>query len=130
MPGATRRGDRPHARIYSEWKTLPAWRALSPLMIAILVDALMDFDIRSGPACRLTARGVAARYGVGHRTARRAIKMLSECGWLEWIGPSPGPTGQSGGLYRITCLTDRGKPCAGSYESWREPNDDPKPNVE
>ncbi len=108
----------PHARIYAAWRHLDAFKTLSPLQRVILEDILLDFSRVTGNEVRLTNKGVMKRYGVGHRKACEAIAGLEERGWIERIGLSPGPTGQAGGVYVILCLSAKGKPVSGPYQSW------------
>ncbi len=108
-----------HARFYSDWKHLDAYKTLSTLQRAILQDILMDYSKLTGNEIRLTGHGLAKKYRVGHRTAKEALLALEERGWIERIGLSPGPTGQAGGLYRILCISSAGKRVAGPYLRWQ-----------
>ncbi len=110
-----------HARIYSEWKHLDAWKTLDVYARMLLTDVLSDYTKTSGNEVRLTGNGLSKKYRIGHRRARNLMLMLEERGWIERIGLSPGPTGQAGGLYRILCITSGGKRCGGPYQTWRAP---------
>lgn len=108
-----------HARIYSEWRHLPAYKTLTHLQKVILQDILMDFTKAVGNEVRLTGNGIARKYRVGHKTARAAIAGLEERGWIQRIGFAPGPTGQAGGVYEILCMGPNGNRTAGPYQSWQ-----------
>ena len=114
--------SRSHARIYSDWRHLPAFSTLTLLARCVLTDCLMDYDRREGAVCRLTVRGVEKKYSVGRKSSRDAIEALEERGWIARIGYAPGKTGQQGGLYRILCLDDNGRTIGGSYEKWGKRN--------
>lgn len=108
-----------HARFYSDWKHLDAYKTLSTLQRAILQDILMDYSKLTGNEVRLTGHGLTKKYKIGHRTAKAAILALEERGWIERVGLSPGPTGQAGGLYRILCISSLGQRVAGPYQRWQ-----------
>ena len=108
-----------HARIYSEWRHLDSYKTLRPLQKVILQDILMDFTKAVGNEVRLTGKGVAAKYGVGHRTAREAIAGMEERGWIVRTRLGPGPTGQAGGVYELLCMGPMGNRIAGPYQTWK-----------
>lgn len=108
-----------HARFYSEWRHLDAFKTLTLLQRAILQDTLMDFTKAVGNEVRLTGHGVAEKYGVGHPTAKAAIAGLEERGWIFRVRLGPGPTGQAGGVYEILCMGPNGNRIAGPYMTWR-----------
>jgi hypothetical protein len=114
---------RPHARLYSEWRHLAAWCQLSPLEKIILLETLATFQKSVGNTFRLTAKGISREYKCAQKTARNAIASLEEKGWMDRIGVRPGPTGQIGGVYRMTCLTEFGWPARGRFEQW-EPEEE------
>lgn len=114
-PGAS------HARIYSEWRHLDAFKTLTPLQKVILQDILMDFTKAVGNEVRLTARGVAEKHRVGQKAARVAIAGLEERGWIFRVRLGPGPTGQAGGVYEILCIGPTGNRTAGPYLTWHPP---------
>lgn len=110
-----------HARIYSEWRRLDAYKTLTPLQKVILQEILMDFSKAVGNEARLTCYGVARKYRVSERTAKRAILGMEERGWLARTGLGPGPTGQAGGLYEILCIGPAGNRSPGPYQTWQAP---------
>lgn len=108
-----------HARFYSDWKHLDAYKTLTSHQRVILQDILMDYSKLTGNEVRLTGHGLTKKYRIGHRTAKAALLSLEEKGWIERIGLSPGPTGQAGGLYRILCISPAGSRVAGPYQRWQ-----------
>lgn len=108
-----------HARIYSDWRHLEAFKTLAPLQRCVLEDILLTFNKHQGNETRLTANGIRQRYSVSHNTARRAISGLEDRGWIERIRLGPGPTGQAGGVYRILCIDSFGFRIRGPYMKWR-----------
>ena len=108
-----------HARIYSEWRHLDAYKTLTLLQKVILQDILMDFTKAVGNEVRLTGHGVAEKYGVGHKAAKAAIAGLEERGWIFRVRFGPGPTGQAGGVYEILCMGPTGNRIAGPYLTWK-----------
>jgi predicted transcriptional regulator of viral defense system len=91
---------------------------LGSLEKIILIEALATYDRRIGNAFRLTAVGISKQHQCAPATARRALQSLQEKGWIERIGLRPGPSGQIGGVYRITALTEVGYPARGPFEQW------------
>lgn len=110
-----------HGRFYSEWRHLEAFQTLTLLQRAILQDSLMAFTKVAGNEVRLTGHGVSEKYGVGHKTARKAIAGLEERGWIHRVRLGPGPTGQAGGVYEILCIAPAGTRAAGPYQTWKAP---------
>jgi hypothetical protein len=110
-----------HARLYSEWRHLEAFKTLTPLQRTILQDILMDFTKAVGNEVRLTGHGVSEKYRVGHKKARAAIAGLEERGWILRVRLSPGPTGQAGGVYQILCMGPTGNRMAGPYQTVASP---------
>lgn len=108
-----------HARFYSEWRHLDAFKTLSLLQRAILQDILMDYSKVTGNEVRLTNTEISKRHKVGHKSASVAIAGLEERGWIDRIGFSPGPTGQAGGVYKILCIAPNGSRVAGPYQQWQ-----------
>lgn len=110
-----------HARIYCDWRHPDAFRALTPLQRVILQDILMDFSKVTGNFVRLTASGIMRQHKVGRAKARQAIVTLEECGWIQRMGMTTGPSGQAGGNYEIMCLTVKGRRKRGPYADWSKP---------
>lgn len=97
---------------------LDAWRDLQPLAKVLLVETLAAFNIREGNSFRLTAIGTAKKYKCAQKTARAVICGLEEKCWIERVGVRPGPTGQVGGVYALTCIDRKGHPVRGPFEEW------------
>ena len=83
MAKATNLRDRAHARVYAHWRTLPAWRLLSPVARCVLVEILMEnrpgLNGRLEWSCRKAGRAV----GVSKDRAARALIELEMLGWLS-----------------------------------------------
>ena len=83
MTQATKFRDRSHARVYSHWRALPAWRTLSLAARCILIEILMEnragLNGRLAWSCRKAARAV----GVSKDRAARALIHLEDRGWLK-----------------------------------------------
>jgi len=107
-----------HARFYSDWRHLDAFRTLSLVQRVILQDVLMNFSKVAGNEVRLTSTRTMQKYHIGRGKAREAIAGLEERGWIERIGLTSGPSGQAGGNYKILCLNARGQRVSGPYMRW------------
>ena len=113
-----------HARFYSGWRHLDAFKTLSLLQRVILQDELMNYSKVIGNEVRLTATGIMNTHKVGRAKARTAIAGLEERGWIQRIRLGPGPTGQAGGVYELLCLDARGRRISGPYMQWTQPRPD------
>lgn len=83
MSYATRDRAPAHARIFATWVVLPAWRALSPVARALLVEMLARFRPGQNGALEWPVRKAANAVGVSKATAARALIELERNGWLS-----------------------------------------------
>lgn len=74
--------DRAHARVYVEWKKLPAWRTLSGNARALFVEILMDYHPDRPNAFALSNGTIAELMGCTEKTAAKLINELVLRGWL------------------------------------------------
>jgi DNA-binding MarR family transcriptional regulator len=81
MARATKASDAPHARIYFEWLSLPAWRSLSPLASKALVVIVGHYR-PSNPYARWSVRRLADALECGKSAAATALEQLEDRGWL------------------------------------------------
>lgn len=90
MPTPANARDRSHARIYSHWRELPAWHAMSLAAKVLLLEMMMDYrpGLENNGYLRWSLRRVAATINVGKATAATALEELEACGWItcERIG--------------------------------------------
>lgn len=113
-----------HARVYGKWRALPAWLALSPIQLSILIEAMRDCGLyqENWPqknVIRLTCHQIRLRWQCSHATASKALETLEACGWITRVGFAPGPTGQSGGVYELLMLDAGRMPRSGPFMKWR-----------
>ena len=116
------RREPPHARIYSKWYTLPAWRTLCSrgrdlvchVMAAYRPDKLNAFDLSDASA--------AAMLGCSDNTARKVVKSCIERGWfiLERRGGVKGPRGARGRVVSLSRFPAENRPAEPErFENWR-----------
>ncbi|MBP0579585.1 hypothetical protein J8I29_09725 [Labrys sp. LIt4] len=122
MALATKQRDRPHARLYAEWLHLPAWDALSPEAITLLVTLMARFRPFDGNCIALSDRQAAALAHCSRPTAVKAIASLVELGWLEIeaIGSFRGARDKRVSRYSLTCQPRyAGEPAKMTFLHWR-----------
>lgn len=122
MALATKQRDRPHARLYAEWLHLPAWDALSPEAISLLVTLMARFRPFDGNCIALSDRQAAALAHCSRPTAVKAIASLVELGWLEIeaIGSCRGVRDKRVSRYSLTCQPRyAGEPAKMTFLHWR-----------
>lgn len=128
MTRATKERDKAHARIYTHWLELPAWRALSPSAVSLLVGVLARYRPGSNPM-QISDRQAAAWANCSRPTAAAALVQLEKCGWLEVVrfGRMDGERATRPSVYRITRYpTNDGLPATEDFLGWREPLERPK----
>jgi hypothetical protein len=113
-----------HARVFGKWRSLPAWLALSPIQLSILIEAMRDCglyqeDWPQKNVIRLTCDQIRKRWHCSHATASKALTRLEACGWIARVGLAPGPTGQAGGVYELLMLDAARLPRSGPFMKWR-----------
>jgi hypothetical protein len=120
MHKATKFTDRPHARIYQAWLTLPAWRTLSGNAAKLLCAMLADY--RSGRNGKLAWSDKRAGYAIGmsESSGRRALEELEVKGWIaiQCIGKMRRdmPTTYALAGYPND---ETGEPATMAFEHWR-----------
>jgi hypothetical protein len=75
--------DGSHARIYSEWLSLPAWRNLSPTAIKLLLEILGRYRPRDNGRLALSAKSAGEYLGASKATGARALRELDDFGWIR-----------------------------------------------
>lgn len=121
-PPVRSRIDRPHARIYAHWRTIPAWFTLCPRGQAVIVAVLMSYRPDSPNAFHLTDAVAAGILGCSQNIARRVVGEVIERGWLhvERRGGFKGPKGARGRIVSLAMFeTDARPPEPFRYEKWR-----------
>jgi hypothetical protein len=83
MARATNRRDGAHARIYSEWLSLPAWRNLSPTAVKLLVEILGRYRPGDNGRLPLSARLAGEYLNASKATGARALRELDDNGWIR-----------------------------------------------
>lgn len=125
MAQQTRYSDKPHARFYSEWVDLPAWRALRPEAKALLLDILVRY--RPGQNLLAISDRMAAEWvGCSRPTVAKAFADLEDCGWIkvERVGRTNGPKARRASAYSLTQYPDDwGTPPSKDYERWIAPRE-------
>ena len=107
MPRAQSQRAAPHARIYTEWTSLPAWRALSFGARSLLVDILAHYRPAVGRGrIALSAREAGARLGVSKASGARFINELELNGWIDCAVVSKFGRGGKPGVYRLAMYLD------------------------
>lgn len=116
--------EKPHARIYTEWMDLPAWRELSCQARALIVELTARYR-PNGPDSNvvpLTSRSVAAMVGCGREKASEAIDELEERGWIvaHSVGlQMSGPLHKRAPRYALsTCSPDGKTPAEVGFYSY------------
>src|ERR1700751_3479640 len=82
MPSATKYRDRPHARIYSAWVELAAWREASIAARILLVEMLAKYRPGENGKLEWPVRRVAEVLGASKSTASAALRELETTGWI------------------------------------------------
>jgi DNA-binding transcriptional MocR family regulator len=106
MPAPVRRADRPHARLYCDWLDLPAFRALSPQAVSLLVHMLARH--RPGENGRLSwsVRRIADALQSSKDTASKAMDELEANGWVAVAEVGRFGHRARSSRYRLTMFTD------------------------
>ncbi|WP_413990430.1 hypothetical protein ACMDCR_31730 [Labrys okinawensis] len=83
MHRATKQWDKPHARIYAEWLLLPAWKALKPEAVTLLITVMTMYRPNDGNEFKISDRRAAELARCSRPTAVKALESLISTGWLE-----------------------------------------------
>jgi len=131
MPLASKQRDRPHARVYAECMHLPAWKALKPEAIALLVTVMATYRPNDGNEFQISDRRAAELARCSRPTAVKALASLVETGWLEieTIGKMTGGLDKRGSRYSLTCQPRYlGEQAKMTFLHWRQFSDGQKRN--
>src|SRR5450631_1977545 len=82
MAAATKFSDGPHARIYSAWLELPAWREASLAARGLLVEMLARYRPGDNGRLEWSVRRVAEVLRVSKSTASAVLIELETIGWI------------------------------------------------
>lgn len=122
MAKSYRAADRSHARLYSHWRDLPAWRSLSLAARALLIEMMWDYrpDPGNNGYLKWPLRRAAKVLGCSKDTAAIALEELEACGWItcERIG---GPGRRNGpSEYAVTMFFNHraGHLATFAFERW------------
>jgi hypothetical protein len=114
--------DAPHARIYSAWMELPAWRTLSPYARSLLVELFARYRPLEPNRFELSDRTAAFLANCGRQTAARALIELEKRGWIEVarVGKLTGPKAKRASWYSLTYFERLpGEPGSRAFLTWR-----------
>lgn len=127
MVTATKYRDRPHARIYSAWMELPAWRAASIAARCLLVEMLTRYRPGDNGRLEWSVRNVAEVLGVSKSTASAALIELETIGWIEVMRAGSFSRKGRASLYALAMYTNdvTGEPATSTFERWRPDGDRP-----
>jgi DNA-binding transcriptional MocR family regulator len=121
MATATKFRDRPHARIYSTWVELAAWRAISIAARCLLVEMLTRYRPGDNGRLEWSVRDVAEVLGVSKSTASTALIELETTGWIEVTRAGSFSRKGRASLYALAMFTNdvTAEPATRTFERWR-----------
>jgi hypothetical protein len=121
MAAATKYRDRPHARIYSAWLELPAWREASLAARGLLVEMLGRYRPGENGKLEWPVRRVAEVLGVSKSTASTALIELETIGWIEVTRAGSFSRKGRASLYALAVYDNHvtGEPATRTFERWR-----------
>ena len=104
----------PHARIFTEWMDLPAWRELGCPARALIVELTAKYrpNGHGSNVVPITSRSAAVMLGCCRATASKAIDELEERGWIvaQSVGMQmKGPLAKRAPRYALTTCSPDGK---------------------
>jgi DNA-binding transcriptional MocR family regulator len=113
--------DRPHARIYSAWMELAAWRGASLAARVLLVEMLTRYRPDNNGNLEWSIRRVADALGVSKSTASAALKELETIGWIDVMRVGSFSRKGRASLYALAMFTNdvTGEPATRTFERWR-----------
>ena len=121
MATATKYRDLSHARIYSAWVELPAWRAISIVARCLVVEMLARFRPGDNGRLEWSVRRVAEVLGVSKSTASAALVELETVGWIEVMRAGSFSRKRRPSLYALAMFSNdvTGGPATRTFERWR-----------
>ena len=98
--------DKPHARIYAEWRTLPAWKMMNCFARSLIVELHTAYRPTEENLIVLSDRRAASLINCSRPTAVKAVAKLEECGWLEVerVGRMTGAKEKRSNAYSLTAF--------------------------
>ncbi|KPP83093.1 MAG: transcriptional regulator [Oceanicaulis sp. HLUCCA04] len=109
-----------HARVYSAWRTLPAFRALSLTALRLLIHVLCEHRAGGPNIWRMDDQTAALLLDCSPNTGGAAIRELITKGWMRIERPG-GMTGPRRARSRLVSLSQY-PTAARPAESWRYEN--------
>jgi hypothetical protein len=127
MATATKYRDRPHARIYSAWMELAAWREASLAARVLLVEMLARYRPGENGRLEWSVRRVAEVLRVSKSTATTALIELETSGWIEVTRAGTFSRKGRPSHYALATFTNdvTGEPATRTFERWRPDGDRP-----
>jgi hypothetical protein len=121
MARATQFRDRRHARIYADWLTLPAWRALSGDGVKLLAFMLAQYRQGENGLTDFSVRQAGKVIGKSKSEGARALNELEACGWIsvERVGKFQSRNNPS--RYALATYPNdaTGEPATLAFETWQ-----------
>jgi hypothetical protein len=114
--------DRAHARIYTNWANLPAWRKLSAPSVALLVELLMQYRPSQPNWFVISERKAAGLARCARAKAAGVLDELVDKGWLqvERVGTGlKGGTARRAAAYSLTNFPTDAGPATRLFERWQ-----------
>jgi hypothetical protein len=121
MATATKYRDRPHARIYSAWMELAAWREASLAARVLLIEMLARYRPGDNGRLEWSIRRVAEVLGASKATASTALKELETVGWIEVTRVGSFSRKGRPSHYALAMFANdvTGEPATRTFERWR-----------
>jgi len=121
MTTATKYRDRPHARIYSAWVELPAWREASLAARCLLVEMLARYRPGENGRLEWPVRRVAEVLRISKTTAGQVLIELETIGWIVVMRAGSFSGKSRASLYALAMYTNdvTGEPPTRAFERWR-----------
>jgi DNA-binding MarR family transcriptional regulator len=119
MAKATKFTDAPHARIYTDWISRPAWRTLTPLAVSVLVYILTQYRPATNPFVCWSVRQLGEQVGCSKSAAAEALELLEDRGWLVAVKRGRRGT-RAATTYRLTMFPnpEDGSPASMDFKRW------------
>lgn len=121
MPKASQYKDRSHARIYSAWLELPAWRAASIAARCLIVEMMGRYRPGENGKLAWPIRRVASVLGVSKSTASLVLTELETLGWIEVTRVGSFSRKSAASCYALAMFANdiTGDPVTKAFERWR-----------
>lgn len=98
--------DKPHARLYAEWRALPSWKEMNSHARALLVELHVSYRPTEENLILLSDRRAALLMNCSRPSAVKALARLEQCGWLEIerVGRTTGARANRSTGYSLTAF--------------------------